>query len=34
VCIQLMETEVEFRSEGRAMMVADNTNKLKGAGDA
>ena len=29
-----METEVEFRSEGHVMMVADNTNKLKGAGDA
>jgi len=34
VRIQLMQAEVEFRSEKRAMMVGDNTHTLKGAGDA
>jgi len=33
VCIQLMEAEVEFQNEGREIMVADNTHKLKGASD-
>ena len=31
--MQLSEAEVEFQSEGREIMVADDTHKLKGGGD-